>query len=615
MKLVVVVLALAALVDAQYATVAADPHPGCATANSCSGNVKFDKKCGDGWCWNPISGSPSAEVRAERKLHQDCAAGKCCPFGSKDLCGEPAKCVGGSESCCFKIDKSGECAFAEGRNRINGWCGDMKTPTDCLGAYRPTASPYQSGTYSPCEWSADDQKCKTSETIEAVCPAVGESTICRYDEVCQEDGTCREKDCSYILEVEKGLVGEITSPPVPDCMKREHCATEIKEMGGVTCIRAKSTETWFYQQDFNYLCTTGGFLNPCLGNRKTVGDTAVITGITSSLDPIAHCDFYNNPPRARYGSMLENSFEMCGDDGEYLSPEGKAAAAKAGCTCVGSPSVCTCTGGGGEPDGALAAAIAVPVVVVFVFVLPLAVFLVLYCKKKKKQAPAGAAAVEIKSGDPAPAAALQGSAIEIEVKNDAEPPPPVATPVAEPAEADAPPPVAGPAKSVSALSRTSSTEMTKSGVQQEFDTYKVAVPRGMTAGKRFNLETDAGPVAVTVPAGTSPGNQLEVKVPKPDVYKVAVPAGMRPGQTFKMDTDAGPTTVKVPPGFGPGQEIEVKAPKCDVYKVPVPAGKRPGQTFKMDTDAGPTTVKVPPGFGPGQEIEVKVPMQPVVTAV
>ena len=23
----------------------------------------------------------------------------------------------------------------------------------------------------------------------------------------------------------------------------------------------------------NFLCTTGGFLNPCLGNRKTVGDT------------------------------------------------------------------------------------------------------------------------------------------------------------------------------------------------------------------------------------------------------------------------------------------------------------------------------------------------------
>ena len=112
-----------------------------------------------------------------------------------------------------------------------------------------------------------------------------DNAVCGFFERCLDlkDGTCIENDCEAILKYDHGATGDVVTPDVPSCLTRSGCAAEIKEQGGMQCVRAKATSA--LQADSS-VCTTGGYENTCLSDDESKCDF-VNLDLTSPLGECA----------------------------------------------------------------------------------------------------------------------------------------------------------------------------------------------------------------------------------------------------------------------------------------------------------------------------------------
>jgi hypothetical protein len=115
-------------------------------------------------------------------------------------------------------------------------------------------------------------------------------------------------------------------------------------------------------------------------------------------------------------------------------------------------------------------------------------------------------------------------------------------------------------------------------------TMLVTVPAGSTSGTRVRVQTPAGLVEVTIPAGVNPGQSFEIQ--------------------YELPTSGGgvcePAAAPQPPAFSSTSQLQHRT-----MLVTVPPGSTPGTRVRVQTPAGLVEVKVPAGVAPGQSFEIQ----------
>ena len=189
-----------------------------------------------------------------------------------------------------------------------------------------------------CPFASQDTLCN-GECMEFGQSCCKETTVCGFHDRCLDDGTCIENDCEAMLKYDYELTGDVVTPDVPDCLTRSGCVSEIKEQGGMQCIRTKTSDG---NNVASSVCETGGYENQCLS------------------DDMSTCDFVN----------MDDSSSLGECEAQYLSAEGAAAA-------------------GMLIGGALIAVIVVPILAVLICGgILLGVCIWCCCCKDKKKPPA-----------------------------------------------------------------------------------------------------------------------------------------------------------------------------------------------------------------------------------
>ena len=143
----------------------------------------------------------------------------------------------------------------------------------------------------------------------------------------------------------------------------------------------------------------------------------------------------------------------------------------------------------------------------------------------------------------------------------------------------------------------------------------VVVPADAHSGQSFDfvLPSDRpddtamsplGMLRVTVPANVYGGQPLRVQMPNSQLAQVTVPPGLLPGQAFNVSAAAQPVaTFVAPPPAAPQQPLYTRV------RVTVPPGVGSGQPVLVQSPVtrSPVRAVVPPGLGPGMMFDVMVP--------
>jgi hypothetical protein len=189
--------------------------------------------------------------------------------------------------------------------------------------------------------------------------------------------------------------------------------------------------------------------------------------------------------------------------------------------------------------------------------------------------------------------------------------------------------------------------------------FRVTVPENVLPGQEFQVYAGNRIVRVRCPAGSSPGQSLQITVPKepkeeqrpqnnslpPDspnvtkvednAYMVTIPAGVRGGQQFPVMIAGQQLMVTSPINAQPGTQVRVvpppppkdvtegpqglagqsppKHPKekdeaTQLFEVQVPPGVQPGRPFALLAGGVRVLVTCPANAGPGQRIRFKLPL-------
>jgi len=104
--------------------------------------------------------------------------------------------------------------------------------------------------------------------------------------------------------------------------------------------------------------------------------------------------------------------------------------------------------------------------------------------------------------------------------------------------------------------------------------FSLMVPEDHLEGRTLRVSGPHGPIEVTPPPGSQPGQTLKWRLgPKPE-FKVVVPPGAGPGSQAKFKrSDGAEIMVQVPPGYATGDVFDVCPP---ALMVRVPDGAQPG---------------------------------------
>ena len=126
---------------------------------------------------------------------------------------------------------------------------------------------------------------------------------------------------------------------------------------------------------------------------------------------------------------------------------------------------------------------------------------------------------------------------------------------------------------------------------------------------------------VTVPAGVSPGEMVQIQTPSGQMVQAQVPAGLQPGQAFQIELAPQPQAAPMsglaygssaygPPEFIPSQPQVVSdynEPRVPTT-VTIPGGVVPGGQFQATMPSGAQVlVNCPEGSKSGDQIQFMAP--------
>lgn len=124
-----------------------------------------------------------------------------------------------------------------------------------------------------------------------------------------------------------------------------------------------------------------------------------------------------------------------------------------------------------------------------------------------------------------------------------------------------------------------------------------------------------GPIVITVPEGTNPGDVLTINLPNGQKIEYPVPPNGKPGDKITISPGGGEEeeeegdtiAVVVPKGAKPGDEVEYDI-DGDKVKITMPADCKEGDKIHLQASTSKDTlqVEVPEGMGPGDEFEVQI---------
>jgi len=123
------------------------------------------------------------------------------------------------------------------------------------------------------------------------------------------------------------------------------------------------------------------------------------------------------------------------------------------------------------------------------------------------------------------------------------------------------------------------------------------------AGHSVCVSGPHGPLEITIPEGTKPGERVTYLLGPKCAYRATVPEGASEGQNMSLQLPTGESIqVLIPPGKQPGDEFNFSPP---ILMVQVPVGALPGNRVAFAApDGRELTAVVPEGMAPGRYFEV-----------